>query len=177
MKLVYGIDKVVRRVGIVLAVLGMVALVGILLLTSAEILMRTAFNSPVRGSLEMIAYLMVVCTFLPLAYVRRMGDLISVRVVIDRLPARYGKVHDRIVVFIDMAIALMLLAASVAAMLEYHERGVMTAGSLKFPIWYVTLVVVVGLVLFVIELVLELIRGSRAEVETVEAGLDVVEGI
>lgn len=178
MKVLYGIDHAIGRLAVIFSTIGMLCVGGILLATTAEMLMRTAFNAPIRGSLEVVAYMMVAATFLPLAYVRRRGDLISVRVVVDRLPIRYRKVHDRFITAADLIISVMLLAAATAAFLEYQERGVMTVGSLSFPISYVAVIIVAGLGLFVLEVAIELLRGRNVEDQlSAETDLDVTEGI
>ena len=71
----------------VLVYAGVVAMLAMMCLTSADALSRYLFNRPILGAYELTEkYLMVAAIFLGLSYAYRGGMFIRVTFLVDRLP-------------------------------------------------------------------------------------------
>lgn len=79
--------RVVHLVTMVMNVLGMVILVFMMLLTTADVFLRYFFNSPILGSTEITEYMMV-CLALGVPFCTLKGRAVSMALVADKFPKR-----------------------------------------------------------------------------------------
>jgi hypothetical protein len=91
----------------VLVYAGVVAMVAMMCLTSADALSRYRLNSPILGAYELTEkYLMVASIFLGLSYAYRGGMFIRVTFLIDRLPPALKLAVNVVVQLITLAFCL-----------------------------------------------------------------------
>src|SRR5215813_4870594 len=84
-----------------------------MVLTSADALLRYAFNQPIIGAYEITEkYLMVAAVFLGLSYAYRGGGFIRVTFLVDRLPGGLKLLADYLAHGISLAFCLILLVAT-----------------------------------------------------------------
>ena len=69
-----------------LAYLGAIALLGMMCLTTADVIGRYIFNSPVVGAYELTEFLVLILIFSYLAYTQSMGSHVSVELIVNKLP-------------------------------------------------------------------------------------------
>lgn len=150
----------------ILVALGGAALLIMMLHITLEVVLRSAFNITVPGTLEIVSfYYMVFAVFAGLALVALVNEQVIVEVFLNWLP-------HRIMLFVDGVAAL--LGAGYAGLLVYG--GVLEAKSaMKFnemvairgfdvPIWPSRWIAVVGLVLIVLASLghaIMLLRGKK----------------
>ncbi len=97
----------------VLLYAGVVAMLAMMCLTSADALSRYLFNRPILGAYELTEkYLMVASIFLGLSYAYRGGMFIRVTFLVDRLPAGLKAMVNIVVQLITLAFCLLVLVAS-----------------------------------------------------------------
>jgi TRAP-type C4-dicarboxylate transport system permease small subunit len=80
--------RVTRILNFMASIIGAAALALILALTVTDVLLRWLIDMPVRGSFEMIEYLMVLVAFLFLADTEAKRGHVGIELVIRRLPRR-----------------------------------------------------------------------------------------
>ena len=95
----------VRRLNLYMHYVAGAALLGIFLLTVADIGGRSLFSRPVRGTVEVTAHVLVVLVFLGLAHSEDLGDHITVDLIYVRMGDRGRKVLD---IFADVLSILVL---------------------------------------------------------------------
>lgn len=104
------------------------ALLLMMLLVVADIVSKYAFNQPVPGTLEFVAfYGMVACVFLPIAAVQKMDGHIMVTMFTDRLPHRILPVWCAVVNLAGAAYLLLFAWASAGAAIGATTIGESTS--------------------------------------------------
>lgn len=91
-------------------IVGAVSLLLMMVLIVADVVSSNLFNQPIpAGSAIVTHYGMVLVAFLPLALAERMGNHVSVDVVVERLPARVQQVLLKLVQLFSAIICLGLV--------------------------------------------------------------------
>ena len=121
---------VVEKTMIWLAVLATAAM---MLLTSADALLRYTINQPIIGAYEVTEkYLMVAAIFLGMSYAYRGGAFIRVTFLVDRLPRPLRLAADAIAYLACLVTMVVLLwATGLQAMREFG--GSTTLATLPIP--------------------------------------------
>ena len=92
---------------------GVVAMLAMMCLTSADALSRYLLNRPILGAYEFTEkYLMVASIFLGLSYAYRGGMFIRVTFLVDRLPPALKLAVNIVVQLITLAFCLLVLVAT-----------------------------------------------------------------
>ena len=118
----------------VLLFAGIVAMLGMMCLTSADALSRYLFNRPILGAYEFTEkYLMVASIFLGLSYAYRGGMFIRVTFLVDRLPATVKVMVNILVQLITLAFCLLVLVASTQQALRGWQDDT-TLSALPIPV-------------------------------------------
>lgn len=144
-------------------------IVGLMLLTAANILSRWTMGNPIRGTIELTEIGMVAIVFLGFAYAQVREDHIRVDLLYDRLGSR-----GRTILGVFAAI-ISLVTVAVMAWRLHDYVGVLrasgrTTSSLSIPLYWVAWVGVAGLVIYAIGIVVTGFRraqddGPRVPVE------------
>ena len=82
-----GVIKVIHRITYYVSLVGMVFLLLMMLLTVADVIGRSIFNSPVTGTYEITAYMLVIIVLFGIAYTEQRGGNIRVELFSEKLPA------------------------------------------------------------------------------------------
>ena len=125
-----------RRLSTVENVLVSVAMVGIMvmmILTTADVTGRYLFNSPVKGSIEIVEMVIAIIVFLSLPASQRQ----NIQVGSDFLVSRLKRRRYHILRFFNLLVPLLFFAIvtvwSAEAALEAYEHSYRTYGILRFP--------------------------------------------
>lgn len=143
-------------------VLAAVALAGICALMLAQAFGRE-LGILLSGADDIVAWLCAASAFLALGYTFRSGDLVRVGVFVDRLPARlrwHFEVFALVVTTIFVAYILWAVTRFVYDSWQFKE---VAQGLIKVPIWIPQLSLVVGVAIFFVAVVDELLTVLRRE--------------
>jgi TRAP-type C4-dicarboxylate transport system permease small subunit len=152
------LDRLYAAAGVAAAV----SLATICALMLAQALGREA-GILIRGADDIVAWLCAACTFLALAHTFRHGDLVRVGVFLDRLPARARWFAEILALAISsLFVAYMLWAVSRFVYDSWQFKEV-AQGLLRVPIWIPQLSLVVGIGIFFIALIDELVAVLRKQ--------------
>lgn len=89
------IEKWLRRVAILFAVVAGIALVLMMVQTVVDVVMKNLFGAPIEGNLEIVSvYHMVAIVFLPLALVELKHEHITVDLVVRHFPKGLRRFSD-----------------------------------------------------------------------------------
>lgn len=92
-----------------LMIVGGVALFAMMLHITADVFFKYAFNSPIVGTLEIVArYYMVLVVFLPIAFVQLSRQHLMVEVFTLSLPPRYVAFLDGVVAIVGIVYSAIL---------------------------------------------------------------------
>jgi len=155
------LDRLYYAAGVAAAV----AMAAICVLMLAQAAGRE-FGILIRGADDIVAWLCAACAFLALAHTFRAGDLVRVGVFLDHLPGRarwYAEVAA--LAFSTLFVAYMLWAVTRFVHDSYQFNEV-AQGLLRVPIWIPQLSLVIGIAIFLVALIDELITVLRKEKPT-----------
>lgn len=119
------LEKWIRGITNVLAVVGAAVLFLMMVIGAADVLGRYFFNRPIEGSMEISSIMMATASLLGLAYALVKGAHVSVEMVITHFPRRFQLVVDLICTALALAFfAVVAWQATVAAVGEWASGRV-----------------------------------------------------
>ena len=105
--------KVLSRIEALLIWLAVIATTAMMLLTSADALLRYTVNKPIVGAYEITEkYLMVAAIFLGFSYAYRGGAFIRVTFLVDLLPRSLKLAADYLAYLVSLACCVVFMIAS-----------------------------------------------------------------
>jgi TRAP-type C4-dicarboxylate transport system permease small subunit len=135
-------------VGRILVSIAALAVIGISLLVVADVTGRTAFNSPVRGTPEIVAMSIVIISFLLAGYAVQSGSMLKA----DILPHALGRRGPPIAALLSGILGagffgLIAVGSWEPTLLAWTSGEFEGEGSLHVPVWPARLVVMIGALL------------------------------
>ncbi len=153
-----------RSLSTYLSYIGNIALAVMMLLTTADVLGRYFFNSPVLGAYEITEYLMLIMVFSFLALAQSQKAHINVDIVYNRLPARLQQILERfnhIVCLLMMILVTWKSAERIAELKNTGEASLL----LKIPDYPFAIFLVIGCLVFCIEFFNDVFRPRHTDAE------------
>lgn len=126
-----------------LNLLSTVILFVLLLYVTAEVLMRTLFNSPLPGHLELSQLLIAAAVFLGLSYAQARRSHVNMDIVISWLPARPALAVDTLTLLLSLAAWAVIVWFSWEGARNAFEIGDVTPTS-DVPTWWSKIAVSIG---------------------------------
>ena len=124
--------------------LASVCVAGIFVLTTAEVIMRYAFNRPTVWSADLTAYLLCLTVFCALPKISAEGANVAVNIFTDTLTGR-ARLASRLLVEIVMAVACALAVHMCFHVLSgQYSSGARTVDGIAIPRWMLTAVLLYG---------------------------------
>jgi len=102
-------EKKLHSLSTVLNGVGVGVLFLLMLLTSADVLLRYLFNSPITGTFELTELTMIVTIFFALSYTASRGGHIRVELIVDRLNRRSQAVIDSVTSLFSLVIVSLII--------------------------------------------------------------------
>jgi TRAP-type C4-dicarboxylate transport system permease small subunit len=99
--------RIITSLSRVLNIAGMVVLVAMMMLSVSDVFMRSVFNRPILGSMEVTEFMMVALS-LGMGWCLLKGKVIKMGMIVDRLPPKIQGVITSITYIIGLA-ALVLI--------------------------------------------------------------------
>lgn len=146
------------KVDSVIFTVAQVAAFIMMILTTADTLMRYVFNHPIIGAYYFSEnYLMVIIVFLSISYVWKLGGHIRIDLFIQYMPKRVVRVLD---IIYALAVACLMFVIGYQAMLMTQEAFVnnnVAAGIIPWPTWLSWIWIPIGAYIFTIRLLLSVV--------------------
>ena len=93
----------------VINAVGTIALGVMVLITVADVLLRLIFDRPIRGTLEITEFLMVIAVFFAMGYTGMLKGHIAIQILPSRLPERPRAVLDSIADLISIGFCCLVI--------------------------------------------------------------------
>ena len=139
--------------------LAMAAIMGMVLLITANVFMRYVFNSPIRWSPEIVGYLMAGVVFLVLADTFRSGRHIRIEIFVKMLPEKAQHAVEVLVLALSSTFVCFFVRMAWKTVMRSHRYGSRDSwGILEVPLYIPQLVMLIGLILLALLLVSTLIN-------------------
>jgi TRAP-type C4-dicarboxylate transport system permease small subunit len=144
--------KTVQRCTLYMSYIGMILLIPMMLLTSAEVVGRAVWSRPIPGSMELSSYMLAIFILLGIAYTHQVRGHVRVTMLVSRLPGRWSIALDVITTLLSLFIIAVMTWQGWVVGIE--ERTV--SDMLRVPQFPFRLLVSLGGLLLFLELLLEL---------------------
>ena len=134
-------DWIARALLVVAAVLAFL----LCFLVCADVIGRVVFNSPVKGTPEIVSFSIVIILWLQAAYAIRSGGMIWVDAVHVHLPNRVQRACEVLGALLGVAFFSLVCWGSLdPALYAWNSNEFEGEGALRVPVWPARLMVLVG---------------------------------
>jgi TRAP-type C4-dicarboxylate transport system permease small subunit len=132
-------------------VVGMFLIIPLMLMTTWDVISRSFFNKPVKGSFEVSEYMLSVIILLAAAYTQQMKG----HVWVDFFTVKFSKhVQNLFKVITDFASLIIIAVLVVMGFIEAHEERTVS-DMLRIPQWPFKMLVCFGGLLLWLELLVD----------------------
>jgi TRAP-type C4-dicarboxylate transport system permease small subunit len=154
-------QRVVFRISQGAAVVSAALLVLMVLHVLLEIVLRSFFASSTFVLDEFVGYGVAAMTFLTLGYALEEGSLIRVQLLLTRSPAPARRGLEIVGAGLTLAMSLFLIAYFWKSVSRNWSRGAVSQSIAEVPLWLPEGLVLLGMVLFALQLFAHLVRLAR----------------
>ncbi len=158
------VSRRLGKIGSLLSRVGALALFVMMLLTTADVVGRYAFNSPILGAFELTEFLVLILIFSFLAYTQAEKTHVTVDLLVMLFPQRvqrYVDLFNHLVCLLLMALITWMGFQRALEMMEVGE----TSPNLAVPDYPFVFFLVLGCAVMCIEYIRDLIRLSGKKKE------------
>ena len=150
---------------IVRALLVIAAMLAFLLsfLVVADVIGRVIFNSPVKGTPEIVSFSIVIILWLQTAYAIRSGGMLRVDAFVSALPPRARGALEVAGALLGAAFfALVLWGSFEPAAHAWNSNEFEGEGALRVPVWPARFLIILGAALAVLNYLILAVERARA---------------
>lgn len=155
------IDKVLLRINTVLSVLTYVGFVGIMLLMSADVLLRKLTGGGIIGTYEIVQYVLMAAVFASFAYTQSLKGHIKVTMLLHVMPEKVRYLLAGIMGLLSTAAAGVVAWSAVQQALYSMSAGT-KSGVLGFPYYPFYWIEVVGMAAYAVVLLWDALKSFGA---------------
>ena len=158
LKLFNTVDALVEKISRLCTLVGVVSILLLMALITANTLMRYLFNSPMIHTVELSAYGFILISYLGFAYAVRTNAHVGVDLVQKHFPPDARAIADFVTTGMAVLLVCVLTYYAAHQLAVEFKRGTRSWTTLQTPIWMPLSVLVFGLGVFVLELALRLAK-------------------
>jgi TRAP-type C4-dicarboxylate transport system permease small subunit len=153
-------EKVVARISRILNNIGMAFLMLLMLLITADVLLRTALNRPILGTNELAEFIMIIVVYLAVGYAQHIKAHVSIDLLTSRFPKRSQAIVDSFIYFLSLGICSLMVWQAFVNMKRLLNIN-RVSDVLNFPVAPFQLVLAIGLIIFCLVLLLDFLHSLR----------------
>lgn len=143
----------------VLAALCLAAIFVVMMAASAS----RVFGLPIQGADDVTAWLCAACAFLAIGYTFRHGELVRVGLWLDHLNGRWRWYAEIFSLGVTAVFSLYMLWAVTRFVYESWAFSEVAQGIIRMPIWIPQTTLVIGVVIFAVAVLDELVTVLRKQ--------------
>jgi TRAP-type transport system small permease protein len=156
-RLLLKIDRLLGQSIHAIALIGAFFMVGVALMTVADVLMRSFINHPLKGALELCQLFTVPLIWLGLAHTMRIGGHVRMEMLSDALFKGRRNVYYRIIVHLILLLGVVLISIAAFNGAVYSTSSAEFSDVLYMPVYPFKIVLFIGSIMFVLEILSELV--------------------
>ena len=127
--------------------------------TTLDVILRYVFNAPLPEMFQLTEFMMVAVVYLGIAYVQQLKDHIKIEIVTQWLPKKIQEALDLFGILVGLVIFAIITWQSGRLAWEAWETQDYTMGIVQFPLWPAKTILPVGVGLFCLRLLLDVLIG------------------
>ena len=166
-------DRFMRPIEDSINMLAALAIFALMILGSAQIVLRSVFNSPIAGYIDLVELSMASMAFLGAAYCQRMGAHIRMEILIGRFKGRTLWGAEIIGTLLALFIIGVLIYHGWGHFMRAYELGDSTIDA-EYPVWPSKLLVPIAFAVWWIRLFIQLVGSLRLVIDPRKAPIGVV---
>ena len=155
-----SLDRFMQPIEDTANLLAAAAIFLLMILGCAQILLRTVFNMPISGYIDLVELSMAGMAFLGAAYCQRLGSHIRMEILIGYLKGRWIWAFEIIGTLVAMFIIGVLIWYSWDHFMRSFQLGDTTIDA-EFPVWPSKLLVPIAFSLWFVRLTIQLLGSIR----------------
>jgi C4-dicarboxylate transporter, DctQ subunit len=140
------VDRSVTTIAHGLCAVGVVCLVMMMILTTADVVARYVFNSPTMWADEIASYLLIAIVFLGLGQNLRTDGHIRIDVVTNLVTPSFRRLLDAFAYAVGILFSAVLVAGTWTRFYNFWIRQTVSDSPLMTPLWIAMVPVLVGAV-------------------------------
>lgn len=140
------------------------AIFALMVLGVLQIVMRTVFNNPITGYIDLVELSMASMAFLGAAYSQRLGAHIRMELLIGRLHGRALWIAESFGILVALCIVGVLIKYGAEHFVRSYTLGDTTIDA-EFPVWPSKLLVPVAFALWFLRLLIQLAGSLRLVIQ------------
>ena len=148
-----AVKKRIRRINYIVCAVGMAMILPLMLLTFADVVLRSFFNKPIPGTFEISQYILAVFILLGAAYTQQVKGHVGVDFVTSRLSPRLRAICEIVTTLLSLFIVAVVVWQG--WVVGITEKAV--SDQLRIPQYPFKLLVAVGGLLLWFELLIDLL--------------------
>lgn len=148
------IDAFFNFVSRICAVVSGILLVGVTLIIFAGVMNRSLFHLPWLFVEEYSALALIPISYLTMGYTLRWNQHLKMDIVVRNVPDRVKQIFGIFAAVFSLGCIAYMTISSVDWFSYTFERHVTSSGTLRTPLWPISLTIVFGVVLFAIDMFL-----------------------
>ena len=148
--------ETIKKINYYLQYISVVTMVGLMLMTVADVIMRSFMNRPISGSYELTNLVLTFIVFFGVGYAQHFKEHVVIDVVYERLPHKGRRFISILSSLIYLAITLLICWV----VFDYGRTLVSTNAStaiLKIPLWPVAMIAAIGLIGYILAIISDLL--------------------
>lgn len=153
-------DRAMRPIEDGINMLAAFAIFAMMILGSAQIILRSVFNSPIAGYIDLVELSMASMAFLGAAYCQRLGAHIRMEILIGRFKGRPLWAFEAFGTLVALAIIGVLIWYGWGHFLRSYQLGDSTIDA-EYPVWPSKLLVPIAFAVWWIRLFIQLVGSIR----------------
>jgi TRAP-type C4-dicarboxylate transport system permease small subunit len=146
------VKKGIRRLNYIVCAIGMAMVIPLMLLTFADVVLRSFFNKPIPGTFEISQYLLAIFILLGAAYTQQVKGHVGVDFVTSRLSPRFRAICEILTTLLSLFIIAVVVWQGWVVGID--EKAV--SDQLRIPQYPFKVLVAVGGFLLWLELLIDL---------------------
>ena len=167
------IDRMIACCARGLCAAGVVCVVAMMVLTTADVVARYVFNRPTMWADEMASYLLIAIVFLGLAQNLRTDGHIRIDVVTTHVSPHVARILDVFAFAVGILFSIILIAGTWTRFYNFWIRNTVSDSPLMTPMWIAMVPVVSGAVVLGAAAIVGLVTSLHALVSGAEPAVDV----
>ncbi len=146
----------------VIALIGAFFMAVVVLMTIADVLMRSFFNHPLQGALELSQLFTVPLIWFGIAYTMRVGGHVRMEMLSDALFKGRRSIYYWIIVRLTLLVIMALISIAAFDGAAYSIGGAELTDTLAIPVYPFKIVLLAGSIMFVLELFAEFVNDIKS---------------
>jgi TRAP-type C4-dicarboxylate transport system permease small subunit len=160
-KIFRSFERVVVNISRASNSIGIMAVMALMLLITADVFSRFVFNNSIKGVFELVTVGIVICVALAFAYTSIRDGLISVSVIVEHFSPKVQAAIDMFNTLLGIALFGLISWKSIQQAGVYWAKGSVTSG-ISVPIFPFMLVFAFGCIILCLVLVIRLVKSTQA---------------